>query len=232
MMIFYLILTLSIYFIAKKLYRRTNHMIFSPLLVCPIIIIGVLLVFQVPYESYDQGGQLLTMMLQPATVALAVPMYKYRKTVKKYFMELAVSVTGGAIVAIVTSMVIASFLGINSQLLASLAPRSITTPIAMSVSELVGGNPSITAVFVICTALLGTILTTALLKYAPIKSPVTKGVLYGISAHGTGTAKAYELGQIEGVIASLAMIFMGIITTFIAPQVVAVCFHFLGGGVF
>lgn len=227
MMLFYLILTLVIYFVAKKVYQRTNHMLFSPLLLCPIVIIAFLLSFHVPYESYDQGGHWLTLMLQPATVALAVPMYKYRKTVKKYLMELTVSVTGGAIVAIVTSMVIASFLGINSELVASLAPRSITTPIAMSVSKILGGNPSITAVFVIFTAIIGTIVTTTMLKYVPIKSPVTKGMLYGISAHGTGTAKAYELGHVEGVIASLAMIFMGIVTTFIAPQIVTLCFNLM-----
>ncbi|MBP2631544.1 MAG: LrgB family protein [Firmicutes bacterium] len=227
MMLFYLALTLLIYFIAKKVYQRTNNMLFSPLLVCPVAIIGLLVAFHVPYESYDQGGHWLTMMLQPATVALAVPMYKYRKTVKKYLMELTVSVTGGAIVAIVTSMVIASVLGINSELVASLAPRSITTPIAMSVSKILGGNPSITAVFVIFTAIIGTIITTTMLKYVPIKSPVTKGMLYGVSAHGTGTAKAYELGQVEGVIASLAMIFMGIVTTFIAPQIVTLCFNLM-----
>ncbi|MBP2633479.1 MAG: LrgB family protein [Firmicutes bacterium] len=227
MMLFYLILTLVIYFVAKKVYQRTNYMLFSPLLLCPIVIVALLLSFHVPYESYDQGGHWLTLMLQPATVALAVPMYKYRKTVKKYLMELTVSVTGGAIVAIVTSMVIASFLGINSELIASLAPRSITTPIAMSVSKILGGNPSITAVFVIFTAIIGTIVTTTMLRYVPIKSPVTKGMLYGISAHGTGTAKAYELGHVEGVIASLAMIFMGIVTTFIAPQIVTLCFNLM-----
>lgn len=227
MTLFYLMLTLGIYFLAKRLYLKTNNMLFSPLLLCPLVMIALLMGFNVSYESYDQGGHLLTLMLQPATVALAVPVYKYRKTVKKYLMEIAVSVTGGAIVAIATSMIIASHLGINSELVASLAPRSITTPIAMSVSEIVGGNPSITAVFVICTAIVGTIFTTTLLKYVPIKNPVTKGMLYGISAHGTGTAKAYELGQVEGVIASLAMIFMGIVTTFIAPQIVTLCFNLI-----
>lgn len=227
MMFFYLVLTLATYFIAKKAYQKTNHIFLLPLLVCPIAIIALLLTFHVPYEAYNQGGHWLTIMLQPATVALAVPMYKYRTTVKKYLMELTVSVTGGAIVAIVTSMMIASFLGINSELVASLAPRSITTPIAMSVSKILGGNPSITAVFVIFTGLIGTVVTTTMLKYMPIKSPITKGMLYGVSAHGTGIAKAYELGRVEGVIASLAMIFMGIVTTFIAPQVVTVCFNLM-----
>lgn len=225
--LFYIALTLVIYMLSKRLYQKTHKMLFSPLLVCPGIIISLLLIFNVPYENYEKGGHWLTMMLQPATVALAVPMYKYRVTIKKYMTEILVSVTGGAFVAIVTSMVIASFMGINTELIASLAPRSVTTPIAMGVSEALGGNPSITAIFVICTGIIGTMITSFLLKFAPIKSPVTKGMLYGVSAHGTGTAKAYEFGQVEGVIASLAMIFMGIVTTVIAPQVVLVCFSLI-----
>lgn len=223
----YLGLTLIVYLITKKVYARSQNILLSPLLICPIVMILLLGAFHVPYESYNQGGHWLTMMLQPATVALAVPIYKYRATVKKYILEMTLSVTGGAIVAIATSMVIASMLGVNSELVASLAPRSVTTAIAMSVSELVGGNPSITAAFVITTALAGTVMTTMLLKYMPFKSPVTKGMLYGISSLSTGTTKAYENGSIEGAVASMAMILMGIVTTFIAPQVVAICFSYL-----
>lgn len=215
-MIFYLGLTLALYFLSKRLYQRTKKMIFSPLIICPLLLISFLLLFNEPYENYEKGGQWLTLMLQPATVALAVPVYKYRATVKKYLTEILVSVVGGAVVAIVTSVLIAHLIGVNAELIATLAPRSVTMPIAMSVSALLGGNPSITAVFVICTGITGTILTSILLRYAPIKSPITKGMLYGVSAHGTGTAKAYEFGQVEGVIASLAMIFMGIVTTLIA----------------
>lgn len=227
MMLFYLLLTLAIYLLSKKVYRTTNKMLLSPLIVCPTVILGLLVSLHIPYENYAEGGQWLTLMLQPATVALAVPLYKYRETVKKYLAEILVSVTGGATIAIVTSVMIAHFMGVSTELVTSLAPRSVTTPIAMSVSELLGGNPSITAVFVVCTGITGTMITSLTLKYAPIKSPVTKGLLYGVSAHATGTAKAYEFGQVEGVIASLAMIFMGIITTVIAPQVVGVCMHVL-----
>lgn len=202
-------------------------MALSPLLVCPALIIGILLAFHIPYDSYAVGGNLLSYMLQPATVALAVPMYRYRHVVKKYSVEILVSVTCGAIVAIVTSMALAQFVGVDEGLAASLAPRSVTTPIAMNVSEIIGGNPSITAVFVICTGIIGAILTSAALRVLPIKSPVTKGMLFGISAHGTGTSKAYESGQEEGSIASLSMIFMGIITTAIAPQVVNLCMSYL-----
>ena len=222
-----ILLTIIIYLVSKRIYIKTGKMVFSPIILCPVIIIAFLMFFHIPYESYAKGGNWLSYMLQPATVALAVPMYKYRATVKKYLFEIMISVTGGAIVAIVSSILIAQFLGVNSTFVTSLAPRSVTTPIAMSVSEIIGGNPSITAVFVICTGIIGAVLTSVILKYLPIKNPVTKGMLFGISAHGTGTSKAYEAGQVEGTIASLAMIFMGIITTVIAPEVVDLCVHIL-----
>lgn len=225
--LFYLSLTVVSYVMVKKLYLKTGKMMFSPLIVCPVLIIGILVIFHIPYDSYAAGGNFLSYMLQPATVALAVPMYRYRKTVKKYSVEIILSVTCGAIVAIVTSMALAQFVGVDAGIAASLAPRSVTTPIAMNVSEIIGGNPSITAVFVICTGIIGAVLTSLLLKYLPIKSPLTKGMLFGISAHGTGTSKAYESGQEVGSIASLAMIFMGIITTVIAPEVVNMCMLFL-----
>ena len=227
LMIGYILLTVVTYIIAKNIYRKTGNMCFSPLIICPIVIIVILAIFHIPYQSYASGGNWLSYMLQPATVALAVPMYKYRGTVKKYSVEILLSVTCGAVVAIVSSMTIAQFVGVNAEVVTSLAPRSVTTPIAMSISEGIGGNPSITAVFVICTGIIGAILTTMMLRYIPIKNPVTKGMLFGISAHGTGTSKAYESGHVEGSVASLAMIFMGIITTIIGPEVVYLCINYL-----
>lgn len=220
-------LTVLVYLLAKRIYFGTGKMIFSPLILCPVLIILGLLVFHIPYESYARGGNFLSYMLQPATVALAVPMYKYRKMIQTYLAEIVVSVTGGAMVAMATSVWIANAVGVDEAFVTSIAPRSVTTPIAMSISEVIGGDPSITAVFVICTGIMGALLTTLFLKWLPIRHPVTKGMLFGISAHGTGTSKAYESGQVEGTVASLAMIFMGLVTTVLAPEFVEVCAMFL-----
>lgn len=228
--LFYLSFTILLYLLAKRMYRRTGSLLCSPLLFCPVAIVAILLFFGVPYEAYDQGGAWLTLMLKPATVALAVPMYKYRATIRKHLAEILVSVTGGAVVAIVTSIAVANFFGVDAQFMASLAPRSVTTPIAMGISEVLGGNPSITAVFVICTGVTGTLFISLLLRYLPAAtSPVTKGMLLGVTAHGTGTARAYEFGQVEGVIASLAMIFMGLVSTVIARQLVDACLQVIRG---
>lgn len=226
-MVLPLVLTILVYLFAKRIYSGTKKMVFSPLIVCPVVIIFILLIFHIPYESYAKGGNFLSYMLQPATVALAVPMYKYRKMIRKYLVEILVSVTGGALVAMATSMWIASVVGVDEAFVTSIAPRSVTTPIAMSISEVIGGDPSITAVFVICTGIMGAILTSLFLKWLPIRHPVTKGMLFGISAHGTGTSKAYESGQVEGTVASLAMIFMGLVTTVLAPEFVEACASFL-----
>lgn len=216
-----LLLTIAVYYVSKQLYQKTGNLLFSPLLVCPLIVIVVLTALQIPYEAYNSGGQLLSLMLQPAMVALAVPVYKYRSIIKTYSVEFAVSVTGGAVVAMITSMGAAKLLGMSPQMIGSLIPRSITTPMAMNVSRILGGDPAITAVLVIVTGLTGALLTSTLLKWTPAGSPVAKGMMFGASAHGTGTSRAYELGSLEGAIASLAMVFMGIITTMLAPALVA-----------
>jgi putative effector of murein hydrolase len=151
-------------------------------------------------------------------VALAVPIYKHKHLLKKYIVEIIIGVTVGSIVAMTTSVGEAKLLGMNVQMMSSLAPRSITTPLALSVSERLGGNPSITAVIVIITGLTGVIISSLLLKWLPSLSPITKGMVLGASAHGTGTSRAHEIGGMEGTIASLTMVFMGIFTTIIAPN--------------
>lgn len=225
-MLFGLVLTISIYGIAKLIYQRSPMLLLSPLIVCPVILITLLTISHISFKAYDQGGHLLSLMLQPATVAFAVPMYRYRAIIRNYLAELIISVTGGAIVAIFTSVSAAELMGLDSQIATSLAPRSITTPMAINVAQVLGGDPSMTAVFVIATGVLGVLLTSSALKWGSIKRPVTRGMMFGITAHGTGTAKAYEMGVLEGAIASLSMIFMGLITTVAAPLLVPVCFYF------
>lgn len=220
-----LFLTLGVYLISQRLYRHCGNIFSSPLLICPVVLVSLLLVFHISYDTYNEGGQFLSLMLQPATVALAVPIYKYRALVKTYIWEIVIGISVGAAIAVITSMGFASLLGMSPQIIDSLAPRSVTTPMAMNISQIIGGNPAMTAVFVIITGLVGVIIIPLLFKIFLIKNPITKGMMLGAGAHGTGTAKAYELGSLEGAIASLAMTFMGIITTCIAPQLVILCYH-------
>lgn len=211
--------TVVLYFIFKKLYERSGKKLYlTPLLAVPVVIGLFLVTMKIPYSTYQEGSQYISLMLQPATVAFAVPLYKFRHVVKEYAIPLIVVIGMGCSVAFLGSMGLAEMIGLSPELVHSIAPRSVTT-LALSASDTMGGDPTITAILVIATGLIGMIMTTMLIKRAKIHNRLLKGMLYGISAHGTGTAKAYEDGQKTGAIASLSMIFMGIFTTIIAPIV-------------
>lgn len=212
--------TVLLYFLCKRIYNRYGKKLFlKPLLMVPVIIGSFLEAAGISYDTYVEGSQYISMMLQPATVAFAVPLYRFRRLAKKYAVPLITVIGMGCFIAFMSSLKLAELLGLGPELAHSIAPRSVTTPMAMSASNILGGDPTITAVLVIATGLIGMVSTSLYIKRAKIHNHLLKGMLYGISAHGTGTAKAYEDGQKTGTIASLSMIFMGLFTTFIAPIV-------------
>ncbi|WP_242221503.1 LrgB family protein [Bacillus cereus group sp. BfR-BA-01380] len=199
-------LTLFTYWISKKIYIRWKWSILSPLLICPIILIFLLHMFQAPYETYESGGQWLTKLLKPATVAFAWPIYKYFYLLKKHASAILINVIVGSFLSVITSALLANWLQINPSLEHSLAPHIVTTPIAMAISEMIGGMSQLTAVFVVLTALTGALFGPMLIKLCRIKTSIAKGIMLGTSANGTGTSKAFEIGPVEGTIASLAML--------------------------
>lgn len=220
-----LVCTLMIYALSKRLYRVRPRVYLSPLLITPLILVIGLLWAQIPYETYHSGGKWLSNLLQPATIAFAVPLYKYYNVLKKHAVEVLISVLCGSVVAMFSSAVLAEWLHLDTQLINSLIPRSITTPIAMNVSQVIGGVPNITAVFVILTGLLGAMLGPLVMKLFRIEGEVARGVLFGTSAHGTGTSKAFELSTLTGTISSISMILAALFTLGVAPMLMAV-FHF------
>lgn len=220
--------TITLYKLVQHFYHRYSSVFLLPLLSCPLLLIVGLKLFHISYDLYDPGASLLSYMLQPATVALAVPLYKYRRILWIYLPEFAVSIGCGAVFAMVSSLLLAKVLHLDPQLMESLAPRSITTPLAIDVSRQLGGIPPLTAAFVIFTGITGSILSPVVFRWLKHVSPITKGLILGVAAHGTGTAKAQEYGKRETAIASLAMIFAGIITTLIAPGFVPLLLHLLG----
>ncbi|GGA30698.1 CidB/LrgB family autolysis modulator [Paenibacillus physcomitrellae] len=220
-----LLFTLTVYWVCKKVYKSKPRVYFSPLLVTPIILVGVLLLSKIPYPTYNQGGKLLTDLLQPATIAFAVPLYKYFHVLKKHAVEIVVSVLCGSIAAVISSAFLAKWMHLDASLIHSLVPRSVTTPIAMNVSQVIGGVPNMTAVFVIITGILGTMIGPVILKLFKIESEVARGVLLGTSAHGTGTSKAFEISSLTGTISSISMILAGLITLGIAPVFILLVLH-------
>jgi predicted murein hydrolase (TIGR00659 family) len=214
--------TIFSYLGAKLLYKKNKSVFLSPLVTCPLALIGLILLFHVSYDVYYAGTQWITQMLQPAMVAFAVPLYKYRGLLKKYGLEIGIGVLGGSVIAVSSSVIYGKWFDLTPQLLDSLAPRSVTTPIAMDVSQSIGGLPTMTASFVIITGIVGLVAGPFIIKWFPINQQVSKGMLLGMGAHGAGTAQAYEIGSIEGAIASLTMIFAGLITIMVAPMLVPI----------
>ncbi|MBG9563965.1 LrgB family protein [Brevibacillus agri] len=204
--------TIALYLIAKRLYRYRPILLFSPLLFTPIVLVVLLLCTHLSYRDYNEGGKWLAYMLQPATIAFAVPLYKHYSLLKKHAAQIMISVVSGSALAVVSSAVLALLLHTDEQVLYSLLPRSITTPIAMNVSQMIGGVPSITAVLVLMTGLLGSIIGPYIISYLRISDDIARGVLLGTSAHGAGTSKAFEISPITGTVSSISMILAALVT--------------------
>lgn len=211
--------TVAIYWGVKRLYRVRPVMILSPLLITPAAVIAILLWSGIPYESYNAGAGWLSDMIGPATVALAVPLYKNVHILKKHALAIGISVFAGSTVAIISSVWLARELRLPPQIIDSLAPRSATTPIALAISGMNGGLPAMTALFVLMTGLLGMMIGPAVIRIFRIRGEIARGVMLGTSAHTAGTSKAFEFGSVTGSISSIAMILTAFFTLFTAPWI-------------
>ena len=207
-----LITTVALYISCKWFYKQKPQIYFSPLVTVPTLLAILLLNAHISYDTYNSGAQWLNIMLQPATIAFAVPLYKYREILKKHAMEIIPSVLLGSVIAMISSAWIAESLNIDKQLIGSLIPRSVTTPIAMDISRLIGGVPSVTAVIVIMTGILGSIIGPFVIHFCKIESEIARGILLGTSSHAVGTVRAFQFSAATGTVACISMILAAIIT--------------------
>ena len=180
-------------------------------------VIVILSAFRIPYESYDTGGRWLAAMVGPATVALAVPMHKNAALLKKHALEISAGVAAGWITGTAGALLICRLFHLDVKLADSLMLRATTTPIALAITKIIGGISTLTAVFVLITGILGTMLGPLMIRWIRIRSEVAQGVLMGSSAHTAGTHKAFELGAVPGSIASIAMILSAFISLLLIP---------------
>ncbi|MGE6516325.1 LrgB family protein [Lysinibacillus sphaericus] len=204
--------TIAIFYTCKIFYQKFKKEWLTPMLITPLVIISVLLLTGTSYDSYNAGANILTNLLGPATIAFAVPIYKNFSLLKKHAFEIFFSIAVGSAVAIISSFFMALMLGLNDELVHSLVPRSVTTPIAMDISNMIGGSPTLTAVFVMTTGILGSLLAPLIIRLSRFRTPSAKGLMLGMGAHGTGTSKAFEFGELEGTFASLAMVVAALIS--------------------
>jgi len=215
--IFGIVISIVTFEIGLYLYKKFKLPIFNPFIISVILIIIFLLKFKIPLEAYSKGGNFISFFLSPATVVLAVPLYKQFETLKKNAASILIGITIGSVSAIISTYILGDVFGLTKELSKSLIPRSITTPIGIEVSKQIGGIPSITVVAIIITGILGAILGPFICKIFRIKDEVAVGTAIGTASHAIGTSKAVEIGETEGAMSGLAIGISGLITVIIAP---------------
>lgn len=217
--IFDLALVVGTYIAATLLYKKTHLSLLHPLLTSIFVIIVILEVLDIKYESFQQGSHLIHFMLGPSVVALGYVLFEQMKYLKGNVVSILTSVFVGAIVGIISVIAIGKLMGADQSLIATLQPKSVTTPIAMGISEKNGGIPSLTAVIVVAVGIFGSIAGPAVMKVLGIESRIAKGLALGASSHGVGTAAAIQLGAVEGALSGLAIGLMGIMTAILVPVI-------------
>jgi len=216
-----LTLTLLAYQAAHWLYRRSGMSpLANPVAIAVAIIVALLTLTGTPYRSYFDGAQFVHFLLGPATVALAVPLYAQLPRLRQIFGPALVALAVGSLTAIVSAIAVGWLLGASPATLMSLAPKSVTTPIAMGIAEKIGGLPSLTAVLVVTTGILGAIGAQGLFNLLRCKDEAVQGFAIGVAAHGIGTARAFQISETTGAFAALAMGLNGLATALLLPLLI------------
>ncbi|HHZ02192.1 MAG TPA: LrgB family protein [Tissierellia bacterium] len=212
MVIFYILVTIIIFKFSLYINKKIKFTILNPVLLSAILIIIILKFFNIPYSQYNQGGKIIASALGPIVVVLAVPLYKNRYNLMKNFIP----IMGGVIVSIITSLIsvllLCKIFKIDHVILLSLLSKSITTPMAVESTKLLGGNEAITVAAVVITGLMGAAVAPLIIKYGKIKNNIAKGIGIGASSHAVGTTKAIEMNEEVGAASGLAMGVTGLAT--------------------
>lgn len=218
--IFGVILTILFFNIGIYIQQKTNKPIFNPLLIAILGIILFLSITKIPYESYKLGGDRINFFLGPVTIVLAVPLYKQFDLFKKYLLEILIGISCGVVVSFISIKLIGHFTNADVDIINSLIPKSITTPMGISLTKTLNGVEAITVVSIILTGILGAIISPIVFKIGKINNPVAKGISLGTSAHALGTTKALEMGEVEGAMSGLSIGISGIITVILIPIII------------
>jgi len=213
--------TLGAYQLALAAYERTRWVFLQPVLVSMLIVIAVLLACGIDYIEYSNSAKVLTILLGPATVALAVPLFLNLKRIRQLFWPTLITLVVAGFFATALGIGLGWLFGVDHEILMSLAPKSVTSPIAMLVASQVGGVAALAAVFVLITGVLGAILGPELLRRFGVRHPAAQGMALGMTAHAVGTSRALQEGEECGAFAALAMSLMGVATAVLLPLAVA-----------
>ena len=205
------------YDIGLWLKKKTNFSLFNPLLIAVIFVMGFLSLFHIQYEAYEESASLLSYLLTPATVCLAVPLYEQLELLKKQYKAILFGVISGMVSGLISIFLLSLLFHLNHTQYVTLLPKSITTAIGMGVSEEIGGNVTITVAAIVVTGILGNVIGEVVLRFFHIKEPIAKGIALGAASHAIGTSKAMEIGEVEGAMSSLSLAITGLLTVIAAP---------------
>ena len=227
--VLWLCLTLLAYQIGIWVYQKSGYItLLSPFVIAVVILLAILFGTHTQYETFFAGAQFVPFLLGPATVALAVPLFDQRLRLAKLWAPLLIGVVVGCVVGVISTVLLGALLGASFESIMSMAPKSVTTPIAMGISEKMGGIPEFTAGIVVLTGIVGSLLATPIFKLCKIKKDYVKGFSLGVAAHGMGTSRAFQISDKAGAFSGLAMGLAGIITAFAAPMIAPPLLKLLG----
>lgn len=211
--------TFGLFFFAKLLQKKTQILLLNPILITIAILIVFLKTFNISYDTYNEAGKLIEFWLKPAVVALGVPLYLQLETIKKQFIPIFLSQFAGCTIGVISVVLIAKWLGASQDVILSLASKSVTTPIAMEVTQSIGGIPSLTAAVVVCVGLFGAILGFKTMSLLKVNSPIAQGLAIGAASHAVGTSTAMDISRKYGAYASLGLTLNGILTAILTPSI-------------
>ena len=209
---FGLFVTLAAYLLGLKIKEKTGLAIMNPLLIAIVLVMLLLCSLHIDYDSYNQSAKLVSSLLTPATVCLAVPLYEQLQLLKRHKAAIFTGVISGVLTSLVCVLVLSMLFGLDHAAYVTLLPKSITTAIGMGVSEQLGGHVSITVAIIIITGVVGNMIAESVCKVFRIKEPIARGIAIGTASHAIGTTKAMELGDVEGAMSSLSIVVAGMLT--------------------
>ena len=222
----WLCVTIVMFCIADSLSLATKrHPLANPVMIAIILVGSLLLLTHTSYQDYFEGAQFIHFLLGPAIVALAIPLYDYRREVVKTLIPMLGALVTGSVVAVTSALLIAKIFGVPTPILIAMAPKSVTAGVAMGITQMLGGDPTLSAVFVIVTGMIGGIIVTPLFNLCGFSDWRARGFAAGLAAHGIGTARAFQMNSLAGVFAGIAMGLNAFLTAILVPLIIALVLH-------
>lgn len=209
--------TVVVYLVTRWFNKKLPHPFTLPILLSTILLAVGLLILRIPYETYYIGGQWIEKLLGPAVVALAYPLYLQRKMIKRFTIPIIVGVSIGSFVGVISGLAIGKLLNLDLEVILSILPKSVTTPVAMDIAKTVGGSPPLTAIFVMVAGISGAVMGHTLFRWFGINHSVTKGLAMGSASHAIGTARSLQESQQEAAASTIAMTLSAVIVSILTP---------------